>query len=401
MRKKDIIYNVITYMASAISCIILGAILIFVFQRGIKVLNFDLLRNDYWSKNYLVAVVNDKAGNFVKPDSIAAEQFSSKWGIAVDDYVTSSKDKVIRVTYIDANSPFKEVVSTTAGESEGKKINFDVGYTIEKIDSKDASGNILLSGKILGSDSKAIIQTLEKSESVSSMYIKSAGGGIRSSLVATFYLILISLSISLPIGISSAIYLHEYASKTRMNALIRQGIEVLTGVPSIIYGLMGITVLFPVTALFGAKTTSVLLGGLTMSVILLPTIIRSTEEALIVVPKGLRDGSLSLGATKSQTIFKVVLPSCINGILTGVLLSIGRVIGESAALIYTMGTFINDSVTLLGQSTSLSLMIWSFMSSENPNFELASAISLIILIFVLGLNIIVKIIGKRLNKSFG
>ncbi|MPM87741.1 Phosphate transport system permease protein PstA [bioreactor metagenome] len=163
---------------------------------------------------------------------------------------------------------------------------------------------------------------------------------------------------------------------------------------------MGVTVLFPITQLLGATTTSILLGGLTMSIILLPTIIKSTEEALIVVPQSLRDGSLSLGATKSQTIFKVVLPCAINGILTGILLSIGRVIGESAALIYTMGTFINDSPSLLSQGTSLSVMIWSFMSGEQPNFQLASAISIIILIIVLVLNFVVKAIAKRFTKKF-
>ena len=129
-------------------------------------------------------------------------------------------------------------------------------------------------------------------------------------------------------------------------------------------------------------------------------IIKSVEEALIVVPQSLQDASLSLGATKAQTILKVVLPCCINGILTGVLLSIGRVIGESAALIYTMGTFISDNPTINGSATSLSLMIWSFMSSEQPNFELACAISIIILAIVLVLNIIVKIIGKKLDRSY-
>ena len=179
-----------------------------------------------------------------------------------------------------------------------------------------------------------------------------------------------------------------------------RAIETLTGVPSIVYGLMGVSVLFPITRAFGATTTNILLGSLTMAIILLPTIIRSTEEALLVVPNSLRDASLSLGANQSQTIFKVVLPCAVPGILTGVLLSIGRVIGESAALIYTMGTFINDSPTLLSQGTSLAVHIWSVMSGEQPNFELASAISIIILIFVLCLNIIVKLLSKRLNKAW-
>ena len=131
--------------------------------------------------------------------------------------------------------------------------------------------------------------------------------------------------IALPLGVASAIYLHEYAPKNRFTALIRSAIEMLTGVPSIIFGLMGVVVLFPITQLFGATTSNILLGSFTMSIILLPTIIRSTEEALIVVPQSLRDASLSIGANQSQTIFKVVLPCAIPGILTGVLLSLSLI----------------------------------------------------------------------------
>ncbi|MFQ8583771.1 MAG: phosphate ABC transporter permease PstA [Holdemania massiliensis] len=204
----------------------------------------------------------------------------------------------------------------------------------------------------------------------------------------------------MPIGIASAVYLSEMAKKNRINMLIRTGIETLTGVPSIVYGLMGVSVLFPITALMGAKTTNILLGALTMAIILLPTIIRSTEEALLVVPKGLRDASLSLGASQTQTIFKITLPCAMPGIFSGILLSIGRVVGESAALIYTMGTFINDKPGLLKQGTSLAVHIWSVMSGEQPNFELACAISIMILIFVLILNIAVKFLTRRFQKSW-
>ena len=114
----------------------------------------------------------------------------------------------------------------------------------------------------------------------------------------------------------------------------------------------------------------------------------------------MRNASLSVGANQAQTIFKVVLPSAVPGILTGVLLSIGRVIGESAALIYTMGTYVNDTPTLMSQGTSLAVHIYNIMSSEQPNFELASAISIVILVFVLILNICVKLLSKKLNKSW-
>ena len=289
--------------------------------------------------------------------------------------------------------------SLVAGE-DGMELSLSSGSAVQNIYYEDQNGETVFLSRVQMKDAENTIKTLEEAEGIVSINYESIGGGIRGSIFSTLYLILISLLISLPIGIASAIYLHEYATKNKINSLIRQGIDTLTGVPSIVYGLMGVTVLFPVTQLVGATSTSILLGGLTLAIMLLPTIIRSTEEALIVVPQSLRDGSLSLGATKSQTIFKVVLPCAVNGILTGVLLGIGRVIGESAALVYTTSTVISDNPSILSQGTSLSLMIWSIMSGEQPNYELASAISLIILVIVFAINIVVKIIGKRLAKSF-
>ncbi|SJZ83411.1 phosphate ABC transporter permease PstA [Anaerorhabdus furcosa] len=394
---KDKILNTITYFASGISVFVLGAVLVFLFSKGFSTLNWDLIVNNYWSQN-LLGTVDSVGGDYTISEEVDGI-YSARWGIALKDNVNSQKEKVIEVTYIHPESPLKTMLSSSAGDNN-KEITLEDGYTIQKIDIVTSDGIPTFTGKIMSQDAATVISNIDSAQKITSIYYKTTGGGIRSSLITTLYLIVISLVIALPIGVCSAIYLHEYASKSKLNKLIRQGIETLTGVPSIVYGLMGVTVLFPVTQLFGATTTSILLGGLTMSIILLPTIMKSTEEALIVVPQSLRDGSLSLGATKSQTIFKVVLPCAVNGILTGVLLSIGRVIGESAALIYTMGTFINDSPKLLSQGTTLSLMIWSFMSGEQPNFELASAISIIILVIVLVLNFIVKAIAKKFTKNF-
>lgn len=394
---KDKILNTITYFASGISVFVLGAVLLFLFSKGFSTLNWNLIVNNYWSQN-LLGSVESVGGDYNLTEEVAGI-YSEKWGIALEDKTNSQKEKVIEVSYIHPDSPLKTMISSSAGD-QGKEIVLETGYTIQKIDIVTSDGIPTFTGKIMSQDAQTVIDNIDSAQSITSIYYKTTGGGIRSSLITTLYPIVISLVIALPIGVCSAIYLHEYASKSKINKLIRQGIETLTGVPSIVYGLMGVTVLFPVTQFFGATTTSILLGGLTMSIILLPTIMKSTEEALIVVPQSLRDGSLSLGATKSQTIFKVVLPCAVNGILTGVLLSIGRVIGESAALIYTMGTFINDSPKLLSQGTSLSLMIWSFMSGEQPNFELASAISIIILVIVLVLNFVVKAIAKKFTKKF-
>ena len=395
---KDKILQALTYIASALSVFVLGAIIVYLVINGLSLINTHLLTSNYYPQtansgvkaDYVYSEMGDYSGN---------GHYSKKWGIAVEDIVTSHNDEEISVTYIDPNSPFAHMESLVAGQ-EGQDSSLEVGSNIQNIYYTDENGETVFLSKVQMGDAENLVARLDEAEGIVSCNFESLGGGIRGSIVTTLYLIVISLIISLPIGIASAIYLHEYANKSKINRLIRQGIDTLTGVPSIVYGLMGVAVLFPVTQLFGATSTSILLGGLTLAIILLPTSISSTEEALIVVPQSLRDGSLSLGATKSQTIFKVVLPCAVNGILTGVLLGIGRVIGESAALVYTTSTVISDFPTIMSQGTSLSLMIWSIMSGEQPNYELASAISLIILIIVFVINFVVKIIGKRLARSF-
>lgn len=404
IRKSDAVLNGITYFSSLLCVLILLSVFAFTFSKGSSLISWDLLKNDYWSKNYLVESAADHktAARYEKPANLSEDAyFSKKWGIALVDHISHEKEKQVLIEYIDPQSPFVSVVDGSAGENKGKSLDLQVGMRLEKVDYEDQAGMAGITGTILSEDAETVVKNLDqKAHTLSSAYVKTAGGGIRGSILATGYLILVSLLIALPIGIAAAIYLNEYAAKNRINRLIRTGIEMLTGVPSIIYGLMGVTVLFPITKAFGATTTNVLLGGITMSIILLPTIIRATEEALLVVPQNLRDASLALGANQSQTIFKIILPCAVPGILSGVLLSIGRVIGESAALIYTMGSFINDTPTLLTQGTSMAVHIWSIMSGEQPNFELASAISIILLIFVFLLNIGVKFISRRLQKEW-
>ena len=397
---KDRLLQASTYISSALSVIVLAAIIIYLVVNGVSSLSMHLLTGDYYASTANSGVKSDYVYNEPTASYDGEGYYSSKWGIAVEDIVTAHNDEELSVTYVDPNSPFAHMESLVAGQ-DGQDSPLGVGDLIQNVYYEDASGETVFLSKVRMGDAENLIMTLDnEAVAIVSCNFEGLGGGIRGSIIATLYLIVISLVISLPIGIASAIYLHEYANKSKINKLIRQGIDTLTGVPSIIYGLMGVAVLFPVTQLVGATSTSILLGGLTLAIILLPTIISSTEEALIVVPQSLRDGSLSLGATKSQTIFKVVLPCAINGILTGVLLGIGRVIGESAALVYTTSTVISDNPGILTQGTSLSLMIWSIMSGEQPNYQLASAISLIILVIVFVINFIVKIIGKRLARSF-
>lgn len=399
---KDGALNAATYLSSTLSVLVLIAIFVFVFSKGFSSLGFDLLKGNYWAKNYLSAVKEEynHPTIFERPKDLDEQAaFSEKWGVAFVDAQDQNKDAILLIEYVDEKSPFAYLLDKSVhGKTEDMQA--EIGYQVERINYVDANGTSKLAGNLMSQTAKQAANTLDQDAmQIKELYFKTPGGGIRGSIIATLYLIIVALLTALPLGIAAAIYLHEYASKNKMTHMIRSAVEMLSGVPSIIFGLMGVTVLFPITQLFGATTTNILLGGFTLAVILLPTIIRSCEEALIVVPDSLRDASLSLGASQSQTIFKVVLPNAIPGILTGVLLSIGRIIGESAALIYTMGTYVNDSPSLLSQGTSLAVHIYNIMSSEQPNFELACAISIVILVFVLLLNFTIKLISRRFYKA--
>ncbi len=401
-KASDTFLNSLTYVASAISVFILASLFIFIFSKGFHLVNVDLLFNDFWSKNAIVApTTQTSTQTFERPSDLASEVvWSEKWGIGFVDAVSAEKENLVLVEYVADDSVFSTTVDTAAGETKGNAYELTAGLEVHKIDYELADNTLSYTGMMKKESASQVVDNLQDATSITSLFVKTAGGGIRGSLITTGYLIILSLIFALPIGIASAIYLNEVAKKNKMNSLIRSGIEVLTGVPSIVFGLMGVSVLFPITAMAGATTTNILLGAMTLAIILLPTIIRSTEEALIVVPKSLRDASLSLGTSETQTIFKITLPCAMPGILTGVLLSIGRIIGESAALIYTMGTFVNDSPTLLSQGTSLAVQIWSLMAGEQPNFELACAISIIILIIALILNVSIKLISKKLSKAW-
>ncbi len=401
-KRKDLLLNGITYFSSAIGVFVLVSIFVFVFSKGSGTLGLKLLTGDYWAKNYLLSVESsyNQIGNFKVPDNLdSSVYYSTRWGVGFIDATDQNQEPVVLIETIDPDSPLMHLIDESVVSKDAKKA--EIGYQVENLGYKDKNGVVKMAGNIMAQNAQEVASILDNdAQTLTNMYFKTPGGGIRGSIISTLYLIVVSLLIALPLGIAAAIYLHEYAGKGKATQILRSAIEMLTGVPSIIYGLMGVAVLFPITTLFGAKTSNILLGALTMAIILLPTIIRSTEEALLVVPQSLRDASLSLGANQSQTIFKVILPCAVPGILTGVLLSIGRVIGESAALIYTMGTYVNDTPTLISQGTSLAVQIYNIMSSEQPNFELACAISIVILVFVLILNIAVKLLSKRFSKAW-
>ena len=238
---------------------------------------------------------------------------------------------------------------------------------------------------VLAKDNAAsVAKKFDKAISITNLSLKTDGGGIRGSLGATFILILITLGIALPVGVCAAIYLSVYAKKNRLTNILESMIDMTGGIPSIIFGLVGVIIFIPtLNCLINSDGVSLMAGALTMSIMLLPVIIKTTKEAIDVIPKSLSQASLALGATQTQTTFKIIMPNAIPGILTSTLLCIGRIIGESAALIFVVGSQVSDNVAVNKGGTTLATHIWNLLSGENPNYELACAISIVILAIVL------------------
>ena len=206
-----------------------------------------------------------------------------------------------------------------------------------------------------------------------------------------------SLIIAVPLGIFSAVYLVEYARRgNKLVGIIRITAETLSGIPSIVYGLFGM--LFFVTAL--KMDYSILAGALTLSIMILPLIIRTTEEALKAVPDIYREGSFGLGAGRLRTVFKVVLPSAVPGILAGVILSTGRIVGETAALIYTAGTVAEVPDSLLDSARTLSVHMYS-LSNEGLHTDQSYATAVVLLIMVILINALSAFAAKRITRRRG
>mgnify|MGYP004535566683 CR=1 FL=1 len=220
---------------------------------------------------------------------------------------------------------------------------------------------------------------------------------ILPAFIGTLYLVVTATLIAVPIGIFTAVYLVEYMNnKGKTVKIIRIAAETLAGIPSIVYGLFGYLV-FVVTLGWGY---SLLGGSITLAIMILPVIVRSTEESLLAVPDSYREGSLALGAGKVRTVFSVVLPAAASGIVTSVILAVGRVVSESAVLILTIGMVVNNlPETIMSQGTSLALDIYYFASNGYP--DEASATSVVLLAVVLLLNAAANGIGKLLKKKTG
>ena len=228
-------------------------------------------------------------------------------------------------------------------------------------------------------------------------YIKDTVG-VLPNILNTLYIIVAAMVIVLPLGVGAAIYLTEYAANRRLVAVIEFAAETLTGIPSIIFGLVGM-LLF--VQRLGLKA-GILAGGLTLVVMILPTIVRTTQESLKTVPQSFREGALGLGAGKWHMIRTVVLPASVDGIVTGCILTVGRIVGESAALLFTTGMSNEllapwEAVLPNRAGTTLTVAMYKF-AKERGQFDVAFAIAAILLILTLLINLAAQYAGKKLKK---
>lgn len=389
----DFLRNSSTVFSTLFSLITFFGIIFYVGINGSRYLSWELISSDNKSSlNIISTEQNNK--EFTNPN-LDGTFFSYKYGISLKDGENLEGKSCVYVEYVSSSSPFNNTLNNK-GETyqlvKGTTLDILMGVSEDNLDvecyAKDGA--------------EKFAKQLDKSVSISFLQCSKLGGGIRGSLICTIYLILLTLLFSLPLGIGGSIYLVLYAKEGKFKAIITNMIDATSGIPSIIFGFVGLIIFVPFVSVFtGINGYSLLAGALTMTLVLLPTIIKTTSEALKEVPSTYMASSLALGASKTQTIFKVILPNALPGILTATLLSIGRIIGESAALIFVMGTSIEDNISIFKGATSLSLHIWSLTKQETPNYQVACSISIIILLVVFLMNVLVKIISYRINKKRG
>ena len=231
----------------------------------------------------------------------------------------------------------------------------------------------------------------------------SGEGGMSTTIVTTLYLVVLTISIATPLGVGAAVYLVEYANDAsrenpfigKLISLSRSGVEILAGVPSIIFGLFG----FALFVSFMKLKFSLLSAGLSGACLILPVIIRTSEEALLTVPRSYREGSLALGANKWQTIWNVVLPAALPGIITGIILSVGRIIAETAIFWVTLGGSYRLPRNIMSSGRSMALHVY-MLASETRAFEKAMATAAVLIVTIILLNLLINVLSKRLSQRF-
>ncbi len=392
---KDIMLSFLTYLFSSFSLIGLIAIICFIFFKGYKNFNWSYITGDYATDVLTIrtdtSITQSKNETNYTPSK--DEYFSSKWGLAFKQGNDQEGKPATFISYIDPNANINNWVDS----SSGQKIELKEGYQITSLQlwssliaSEDTEVYI-----VNGKNAKEVCNAFDKGNYLVTMTVQSGGLGMRGSFISTLWLILISMIIALPLGIGGAIYLGVYAKNNKLTSFLRNSIDMISGIPSIIFGLAGALIFIPI---FGGQY-SLLAGGFTLACMILPVIIKTTEESIKNIPNSMKQASLALGASETETTFKIIIPNALPGILTSSLLGIGRVIGESAALIYTAGAAIQDFIVPTKGSASLAVHIWTLMQGETPNFAAACSVAIMILILVFFLNLVIKLISLRIDRK--
>lgn len=367
-RVKDGITRILIYLSAATTIAILGVIIAFILAKGLPGINIDFLTNDWESKTTFVNVIKNETEQRSND-----KNYIPSLGISI----LKDQDNNIYVKKVYSDSPVKD-----ARNMKNERYQIKSDDIIKKVDDVSFENMEL----------EEAVQILNTSMNHVRLKVERPGGGIIPMFVSTIYIILLSLLIAAPIGILSAVYLNEYARPGKVLKVIRFAIQALAGIPSIIYGLFGMLVFVQIFKM----QYSILAGSLTLSIILLPTLTSTTEESLKAIPKTYRESSLGLGATKLQTLYKIILPNALPGILVAIILSIGRIVGESAALILTAGTVAQIPSALTGNSASaatLTIKLYTLMKEEG-NLAAACSIAVILLALIIVLNLISKIITR-------
>jgi len=387
-RVKDGFRKGVTWLSAICALALLAAIFFNIAQGGASLLSWDLLTSDYASATYTYQSGATSAA-YADP-LLTGASYSSSWGIAFEDETSFTGESVVTIVYLAPASPI--------GKLDGQ---VKVGSYFTKAFLTDQSGTTIIA--LARDGASGVKDSFEKGKTLSSFSITTKGGGIRGSLLSTLLVIGVSLLLSLPLGIGAAVYFAYFApQKSKIVKILERMIDVTSGIPSIVFGLIGVAVFIPLARLFtGVNTGSLLSGCFTLVIILLPTIVKTSEEALDEVPKDYRKASLALGGSERQTLHKIILPTALPGLLSAAVLAAGRIIGESAALVFAIGNVIGDTISLSGKNATLAVEIWSLLAGENPNYRLASAIAFIILIVISLLSLSAKLLTRVFLEKRG
>ena len=366
MRRKvkiqDAIFKSLMYLCAGIIIVFLGLVIGYIVAEGAGRISWQFLTGDFDAETKYVDAAVGGEGLMI---DVAIAKYDMK--------------EYLKITQISKNSPMRSAVSNDGGLYPLKS-----GDILRKIGGENTVGmSVERYNEIIGGI---------KENTTVRFKITRPGEGIFPLAVNTLYMIVLSLLIALPISICSAIFLAEYAKQGRALELIRFATSSLAGIPSIVFGLFGMLAFVKVMNL----GYSLLAGSLTLSIVLLPTVIGQTEEAIKRVPVTFREGSLALGATKLQTVFRVIIPNSISGILVGVLLGVGRIVAESAALLLTAGTVASLAESWLSSASTLTVKAYA-VAKETGDVRLASAIGIVAVVLIIAVNAAAKLV-ERFDK---